>query len=58
MIYSNGKLNGSWTSWYSGGIVKEKTGFYFDNQLDKKWTHWSDDGQKTKIVTYEESPNE
>ena len=45
-------MNGPWTSWYSGGIVKEKTGSYANNQLDKKWTFWSEDGKKTRVITY------
>ena len=29
-------------------LLKEKTGSYLNNQLDKRWTFWSEDGTKNK----------
>ena len=50
--YSNGKLNGKYTSWFDGGIIKEKEVDYLNNKKHNKWTFWSEKGQKTEEITY------
>ena len=50
--YSKGKLNGKYTSWYKGGIIKEKNGDYLNNKKHNKWTYWSDKGQKIEEANY------
>ena len=51
--YFNGKLNGKYTSWYDGGIIKEKDGDYLENKKHNKWTYWSNKGQKIEEVNYD-----